>query len=157
MSAAAAVAEPAPRPVADPSRAGRLAVLAGLTTVVLWASAFVGIRAAGDELSGGPLALARLVVAALVLGGFVLARRGPNSIARFERRDLGAVVLCGLLWFGAYNVALNEGERRVDAGTAAMLVNVGPILIALLAGVVLREGYPRGLVRGLSVAFAGAV
>jgi drug/metabolite transporter (DMT)-like permease len=30
-------------------------------------------------------------------------------------------------------VALNEAERRVDAGTAAMLVNVGPILIAVLA------------------------
>ncbi len=157
MSATAAVVEPAPRLSADSPRTARLAVLAGLTTVVLWASAFVGIRAAGEQVSGGPLALARLVVAALVLGGFVLARRGPRSIARFERRDLGAVVLCGLLWFGAYNVALNEGERRVDAGTAAMLVNVGPILIALLAGAVLREGYPRSLVRGLSVAFAGAV
>ena len=49
--------------------------------------------------------------------------------------------MCGLLWFGVYNVALNEGERYVDAGTAAMLVNVGPILIALLAGVILKEGF----------------
>src|SRR3712207_9560780 len=55
------------------------------------------------------------------------------------RRDLPAIVLYGVLWFGLYNVALNEAERRVDAGTAAMLVNVGPILIALLAGVVLRS------------------
>jgi drug/metabolite transporter (DMT)-like permease len=62
-----------------------------------------------------------------------------------------------VLWFGAYNVALNEAEQRVDAGTAAMLVNVGPILIALLAGVVLHEGFPRSLMRGLAVAFAGAV
>src|SRR5215210_6396741 len=47
------------------------------------------------------------------------------------RRDVPRLVLCGLLWFGAYYVLLNEAERRVDAGTAAMLVNVGPILIAV--------------------------
>ncbi len=133
------------------------AVLAGLVTVVLWASAFVGIRSAGAEIGGGPLALGRLVVASAVLGLFVLVRRAPGSLRRLSRGDLAAVALCGLLWFAAYNVVLNEAERRVDAGTAAMLVNVGPILIAVLAGVVLREGFPRSLVRGLAVAFAGAV
>jgi len=157
MSVIAAPAQSPPRPSPGPSRRANLAVLAGVTTVVLWASAFVGIRAAGDDLGGGPLALARLLVASVVLGAFVLARGGPRSVARFGRRDLGAVVLCGLLWFAAYNVVLNEAERRVDAGTAAMLVNVGPILIALLAGAVLGEGYPRSLVRGLGVAFLGAV
>jgi drug/metabolite transporter (DMT)-like permease len=38
-----------------------------------------------------------------------------------------------------------------------MLVNVGPILIALLAGAVLGEGFPRPLLAGAAVAFAGAV
>src|SRR5205814_9193304 len=44
-----------------------------------------------------------------------------------------------------------------DAGTAAMLVNVGPILIALLAGFMLREGFPRGLLAGCANAFSGAI
>jgi drug/metabolite transporter (DMT)-like permease len=52
---------------------------------------------------------------------------------------------------------LNAGERRVDAGTAAMLVGVGPILIAILAGALLREGFPRMLLAGVAVAFAGVV
>jgi drug/metabolite transporter (DMT)-like permease len=67
------------------------------------------------------------------------------------------LALCGALWFGVYNVALNEAERRVDAGTAAMLVNVGPILIAVLAGTLLGEGFPARLVLGGAVAFAGVV
>ncbi|BCJ35828.1 hypothetical protein Athai_33310 [Actinocatenispora thailandica] len=67
------------------------------------------------------------------------------------------MVVCGLAWFGMYNVALNAAERRVDAGTAAMLVNVGPILLAVLAGVFLREGFPRMLVIGVLVAFAGVL
>jgi drug/metabolite transporter (DMT)-like permease len=135
------------------SREERLAHLAAAVTVVLWASAFVGIRSAGDELGPGPLTLARLLVGSLVLGALALTRtqRWP------PRRDLPALALCGVLWFGAYNVALNAGEQRVDAGTAAMLVNVGPVLIALLAGVVLREGFPRTLATGCAIAFAGAI
>lgn len=54
-------------------------------------------------------------------------------------------------------MALNAAEQRVDAGTAAMLVNVGPILIALMAGSLLGEGLPRWLLIGAGVAFSGAV
>jgi drug/metabolite transporter (DMT)-like permease len=122
-------------------------------TVVLWASAFVGIRAAGEEVAGGPLTLARLLVAAVALGALLAVR--PARLP--ARGDAGRLVVCGVLWFGAYNVALNEAERRIDAGTAAMLVNVGPVFIALLAGAVLREGFPRTLLVGCAVAFSGAV
>jgi drug/metabolite transporter (DMT)-like permease len=73
------------------------------------------------------------------------------------RRDLGGVIICGLLWFGAYNVLLNQAERTVDAGTAAMLVNIGPVFIALLSGLLLGEGFPRRLLLGCVIAFAGSV
>ena len=62
-----------------------------------------------------------------------------------------------MLWLAVYSVALNEAERRVDAGTAAMLVNTGPILIAIFAGIFLREGFPPGLFAGCAVAFCGVV
>lgn len=87
------------------------------------------------------------------LGALVLIRREPLPAPR----DLPGIAVCGVLWFGLYNVVLNAAEQRVDAGTAAMLVGVGPILIALLAGVLLREGFPRTLVAGCTVAFAGVV
>ena len=144
-----------------PSKSGRaqarrddlLALGAALVTVGFWASAFVGIRDAGEELSPGGLALARLAVGSAVLAVFVVARRERRP----ERRDLPALALCGVLWFGLYNIALNAGEQRVDAGTAAMLVGVGPVLIILLAGVVLSEGFPRSLVVGCALAFAGVL
>jgi drug/metabolite transporter (DMT)-like permease len=122
-------------------------------TLFLWASGFVGIRAAGDHLSPAALALGRLLVGSLVLGGLVAARREPLP----RPRDLPLIALCGLLWFAVYSVAVNAGERRVDAGTAAMLVNVGQIMIALLAGLLLGEGFPRTLFAGCAVAFAGVV
>ena len=135
-----------------PSRSG--ALLAVVITVLAWASAFVAIRAVGAHYEPGPLALGRLLVGTLALGVSVLVSR---RWVRPNRREWLLIAVAGVAWFAAYNVALNAAEQRVDAGTTAMLVNVGPILIALFAGLLLGEGFPRWLVIGALVAFSGAV
>ncbi len=129
------------------------APIAGLVTVTAWSSAFVGIRAADQTLSPGALALGRLVVSTAILGGFALARREPLP----RRRDLLAIAAYGIAFLGVYSATLNAAERLVDAGTAAMIINTGPLLITLFAGIFLREGFPRGLLAGCAVAFAGCV
>lgn len=101
------------------------ALIAGLVTVTAWGSAFVGIRAADQVLSPGPLALGRLVVSTVILGGVALARREPLP----RRRDLLAIAAYGIAFLSAYSATLNAAERLVDAGTAAMIVNTGPLLI----------------------------
>jgi drug/metabolite transporter (DMT)-like permease len=153
MSAPTAPTAPTGAAAPPAARSAVLPFLAALVTVVLWASAFVGIRAAGGDLSPGPLTLLRLAVGSAVLGALVLLRGEPLP----GRALLPGVLVCGTLWFGIYNVALNAGERLVDAGTAAMLVNLGPLLIAGLAGILLREGFPRTLAAGSLVAFSGTV
>jgi drug/metabolite transporter (DMT)-like permease len=135
------------------ARPDRIAIAAALVTVGLWASAFVGIRAAAVDLSPGSIALGRLAIGSVALGALVAVR----GWRRPSRRDLLLIVASGLTWFAAYNLALNTAERLIDAGTTSMLVNVGPILIAILAGVFLREGFPPRLFAGCVVAFAGAV
>jgi drug/metabolite transporter (DMT)-like permease len=127
------------------------ALVAALGTVALWSSAFVGIRSAGRSLSPEALALGRLLVSSAALGAFALVRREALP----PRRDFARIACYGVLWLVVYNIVLNEAEQRVDAGTAAMLVNIGPVLIALLAGLVLHEGFPRSLLAGCVVAFAG--
>ncbi len=146
---------PAPEPtnLAGANDETRMALFAALITIVVWASAFVGIRAAAQDFAAGPLALGRLAVGAIALGTMVAVR----GWVRPSRRDAVLLVAAGLLWFGFYNVALNEAERNVDAGTAAMLVNLGPIFIAILAGVFLHEGLPARLVAGCLIAFGGTV
>jgi drug/metabolite transporter (DMT)-like permease len=133
-------------------RSGPALGAAGVT-VVLWASAFVSIRSAGSAYSPGALALGRLVTGAVVLGAISLIRR----IGRPARAAWPGILVSGVLWFGGYMVLLNWGEREVDAGTAALVVNVGPVLIALLGGWLLHEGLPRRLLAGIAVSFAGAI
>ncbi len=94
------------------------AIAAAGVAIVLWASAFVGIRAVAPELSPGGLAVGRVGVGALALGLVVAAKRPRWP----ERRWLPSIVVAGTLWYGIYNITLNTGERYVDAGTAAMLV-----------------------------------
>lgn len=122
-------------------------------TVFAWASAFVSIRSAGAAYSPGALALGRLLTASLVLGALLLIRR-EGLPPRGARRG---ILVSGLVWFCGYTVALNWGERLVDAGTASLLVNTGPILMALLAARLLGEALPPQLLAGMGVSFVGAV
>ena len=140
-----------PRPARGAAR--RPDVAAVVVTVLAWASAFVAIRGVGEDLSPGALALGRLLIGTAVLGLLMLGR----GWVRPQGREWALLAVCGIGWFGIYNVALNAAEQHLDAGTTAMLVNIGPILIAVFAGLLLGEGFPRWLVVGITVAFAGVV
>ena len=120
-------------------------------TLVFWASAFVGIRYLGDDFSPGALSLGRLLVGALCLGVVALGRGLPRPTGR----QWVSIITIGVLWFGVYNVALNAGERRVDAGTAAMLIQISPVLIAVLAAIFLNERFTAYVAGGLALAFGG--
>lgn len=128
-------------------------VVAIVITVLAWASAFLVIRGVAPHFGGGALALARLTVGAVILGLVMIGR----PWTRMTAREWLLVVSFGVAWFGAYNVTLNLAEHSLDAGTTAMVVNIGPILIALGAGVFLGEGIPRWLAIGAGVAFIGVV
>ena len=129
------------------------ALVAAGVTVVLWASAFVVIRDEAPYFSPAALALGRLLVGSLALG-VTLIVRGEGWP---PRSAWPGILASGVLWFGVYMVALNSGEQRIDAGTAALVVNTGPILIAVLGGWLLKEGFPPRLLAGIAVAFLGAV
>lgn len=130
-----------------------LPTAAAAVTLLLWASAFVAIRHLGHDVNYGALSLGRLLVASVVLAALVFRRprRWPGA------RDWPLLLLCGAAWLGVYNLALNAAEQRIDAGTAALVVQVGPLLVALLATVFLKERMTRWLAIGMVVGFAGVV
>jgi drug/metabolite transporter (DMT)-like permease len=131
----------------NPRRPDLLAAGAATVTVVLWASAFVSIRSAGAEYSPGALALGRLLAGVLTLGAICAVRREGLP----ARAAWPGILVSGILWFGVYMVVLNWGEQQVDAGTAALVVNIGPLLIALLGARILGDTLPPGLLAGMAV------
>lgn len=163
----------APPGRATAARAGRLTALAMAVTVLLWASAFVAIRAVGHDVDPGPLTLGRVAVGSVALTVMLLVVRGRRRVraagaaaptgggsgrtAVPRGRLLLLVAVWGVAWFGAYNLTLNAAEQHLDAGTTALLVNIAPMLVAVLAGALLGEGFPRRLLVGIGVAFTGVV
>ncbi|MCT9625897.1 DMT family transporter [Pseudarthrobacter equi] len=152
---------PSTTPVSSPASASSaaapvkaLGIAAMAVTVVLWASAFVGIRAIGPHFSPGSLTLGRLAIAAVVLAVVALPKILKTRLVP-RGREWWPILAYGVMWFGGYNVALNAAEHVLDAGTSALLINVNPILVAIMAGIFLKEGFPRWLLIGSTIAFAG--
>jgi drug/metabolite transporter (DMT)-like permease len=124
-----------------------------VVTTILWASAFVGIRAGLEAYEPGQVALFRFLVASAVLAGYAVLTRMRLP----ERRDLPAVFLAGLLAFAVYHVALNYGEVTVSAGSASILIATAPVFTALLAVVFLGERLRTLGWVGMGVSFLGSV
>jgi len=127
------------------------ALLALAAALVLWASAFAGIRAGLRAYSPGQLAVLRFVVASSVLVVYA-------SLAHFRRpkgRDIPGFLLSGIIGISFYNLALNYGETRVTAGAASLLIASVPIWTALLASFTLHERLAPHRWMGILVSFAG--
>src|SRR3954453_17944850 len=106
MSANAIVA--AARPASRGTE--RLAAFALVTTIVLWASAFAGIRVALRAFGPEHLSLLRLAVASAVLGAIAVVRGGGRMPGA---ADLPALVLVAFTGMTAYQLLLNAGEVSV--------------------------------------------
>ncbi len=133
--------------------------IAGL--LLLWASAFAGIRAGmrlspsgavgPDGYGPGELALLRFGTASTVLALYAGAKRMRLP----ERSELPLIGLTGFLGISVYHVALNFGEVTVQAGAASLLISAAPVFTALLSVAVLKERLTGLGWLGILLAFAG--
>ncbi len=129
--------------------------------LLLWASAFAGIRAGmrltpaglpgSDGYGPGELALLRFGTASVALGLYALATRMRLP----EWRELPRLAVTGFLGISLYHVALNFGEVTVQAGAASLLISAAPVFTALLSVSILKERLTRLGWTGILLAFAG--
>src|SRR5436190_2069276 len=109
-----------------------------LVATLLWASAFVGIRAG---LQGGyhpgPLALLRFTVASVFT--LCLLPLLPAQRQRIRLRDKLRLFLIGVLGLGCYNLALNYGEVAVTSGIASFIISLSPVVTLIFAALFLSE------------------
>ena len=110
-------------------------LLAIAFTLLVWASAFAGIRAGLRSYSPANLAIFRFIIASLVLAIYA-------KVAHFRRpevRDIPGLIVTGAIGISFYNLALNYGETGVAAGAASLLIASTPIWTALFARFTLDE------------------
>lgn len=112
--------------------------IALVVAIVLWASAFVGIRAGLHGYSPGSLALMRLLIASVCM--FFFYWRLPKKEI-FARKDFILLLLFGGVGLGGYNIFLNYGEISIPSGIASFIISQSPLLAMLLAVVFLGERF----------------
>ncbi len=56
-----------------------------------------------------------------------------------DLKDIPAFFIFGALGFTIYHIALNYGEKTVNAGSASLIISVTPIVTAIFASVFLNE------------------
>lgn len=120
-------------------------------TLVLWASAFAGIRVGLGGYSAGALVLLRFLIAsaALIVYAVVTRMRMP------EPRDIPAMILLGLCGITVYQVGLTYGETSVSAGTAGLLIATVPCFTVILATLFLGERFSVWGWVGMAISFIG--
>ncbi|MGA2766213.1 MAG: DMT family transporter [Spirochaetia bacterium] len=134
------------------ARKGTPQLVAALTIcLVLWASAFAGIRLGLRGFGPGQLALLRFAIASVALLVYALVKRLPMPALR----DLPMLFLMGFLGFTVYHVGLNAGEVVVPAGAASFIIASVPVFSTLLAVIFLRERLTLPGWAGAAVSFLG--
>ncbi|MFJ8353802.1 DMT family transporter [Bacillus paramycoides] len=129
-------------------------VCAHAFTILIWGTAFPGIRMGLEAYTPEHLTLLRLLIASLILllFSFIYKLRLPDL------KDIPVIFIFGALGFTIYHIALNYGEQNVNAGPASLIVSVTPILTAILASVFMNEkmklnGWIGGVISLVGIAF----
>ncbi|HDR7778769.1 TPA: EamA family transporter [Bacillus tropicus] len=123
-------------------------------TILIWGSAFPAIRMGLESYTPEHLTLLRLLIASviLLLFSFIYKLRLPDL------KDIPAIFIFGALGFTFYHIALNYGEKTVNAGSASLIVSVTPIVTAIFASVFMNEkmklnGWIGGVISFIGIAF----
>jgi drug/metabolite transporter (DMT)-like permease len=106
-------------------------MLLGLAAI--WGSSFMFIKIAVDELSPAATMLGRCLVAAIILGAILAARRGFVQAVRCLRDFGRAGVVLGIVSTALPFWLIAWGETRIDSGIAAIANASMPIFVVLLA------------------------
>jgi drug/metabolite transporter (DMT)-like permease len=126
-------------------------VTAVAVTIFAWASAFPAIRAGLAAFGPAELGSLRFAVAAVPAALFlILTRPRLPSWSEAWRFAFG-----GIVFVAFYTTLLNFGEVTVSAGAASFIINVSPIMVALMAVFTLGERFPKLAWLGTFISFSG--
>jgi len=122
---------------------------------IIWGLAFVAIRRAEFELTPENLTLLRWIIASgtfLILAPFIGKPNKP-----IQKNHVPRILLVSFASVLGYHLTLNYAETMVSAGLAGLLIAFGPIFIALLSTIFLKEKVGSVLILALVLALVGTL
>ena len=130
----------------------RLAEIAVLVVMVIWAGNFIVVKSALAVLPPVGFTFLRFLLASVTL--LLLLRWREGSIG-LPRRDLIAMWILGGLGFGLYQILWTTGLTTVAAGDSALIIAATPVLVAILAVIARSDVLTPVKLAGVLVSFIG--
>lgn len=123
-----------------------------LTTVVLWGSSFVGIKACLHTFSPGPLALARTLIASLAMLIIFIWQKKHLKQAKVTSIQFAKIAALSILGISCYNYLLNFSEQTLTSATVGFVGGQIPLASTIIATMFLKE--QRNLIGWASIAIS---
>ncbi|MEO6822598.1 MAG: EamA family transporter [Candidatus Nanopelagicales bacterium] len=101
---------------------------------VIWGSTYLGIAVTVETMPPLQALGVRFLSAALLLGTFLVVRRGPGVI-RVSRREVASSALLGFLMLVCAMGMLAYAEQHVATGVAALIVAIVPLWVVILRAI----------------------
>lgn len=105
------------------------------SVILCWAYSPIGIHQALHSYGPGQLALARFLVASLLMGGVALVAR----IQRPRLRDWPWLVVLGFFGIFLHHLTINIGQQFVSAAASSVLAQSVPLFTVMVAFLALKE------------------
>ncbi|MEO6028187.1 MAG: DMT family transporter [Candidatus Binatia bacterium] len=101
-----------------------------LTTVALWSVLPLGLRIALGGLDAATLTWYRFLCAALFMGAVLAVQGGLPQFRRFNRRDWSLLAIA-IVFLCVNYILYVLGLERTNAGTAQVVIQLAPLLLAV--------------------------
>ncbi|HKI51463.1 MAG TPA: DMT family transporter [Geothermobacteraceae bacterium] len=123
-------------------------------TAFFWGGTFIAGRLLAGQVAPLNAALLRFAIAASLL--FLLTLRREGRLPRLSPRQLLSVLLLGLTGIFAYNLFFFHGLQSIQAGRAALIIALNPVVITLCAALCFGETLSVTRVSGVILSLLGA-
>lgn len=118
----------------------------------IWSTSFIATKLAYESFAPITLGAARFVIASLLLGILLVAKR---EFVKPSLKDLGLISLSGFLGITLYLTMENIGVKLTSASNATLIIASYPAITALLERILYRVKISGMKMAGIAIAMSG--
>ncbi len=126
-----------------------------LLTAIFWGGTFIAGKIVAIEVLPFSGAFLRFAIASFFL--ILITLKNEGRLPKIERSSFVPIIFLGLTGVFAYNVFFFEGLKTVDAGRAALIIALNPVMISLFSFILFKEELNLIKITGILLSVTGAL
>jgi drug/metabolite transporter (DMT)-like permease len=130
-----------------------IGILSLIFAMFIWASSFIALKAAMEDLGPFTVIFLRMIIASLCFVYFIKSFLKYD----FSKKDIKYILLLALFEPCLYFIFESKALQFTSASQAGMITSLMPIITAMAAGYFLKEIITKQLIFGSLIAMSGAI